>query len=225
MNHRIVTFLRGITAAILLFAIAGCASSNAAKGGAIGAGAGAGVGAIIGHQTGSTAEGALIGAVVGGVAGTIIGAQMDKQAKELEQNIPGAKVQRVGEGIAVIFDSGLLFDFDSDVLKEQARENLDVLATSLNKYPKSDLMIVGHTDNVGTDSYNMDLSKRRASSARSFLRANGVSRNIKALGRGESEPIANNESEEGRQLNRRVEVAIYASDAMKKEAERQAAQR
>jgi outer membrane protein OmpA-like peptidoglycan-associated protein len=148
---------------------------------------------------------------------------MDKQAKELEQNIPGAKVHRVGEGIAVVFDSGLLFDFDSDQLRPQARENLDALAVSLNKYPQSDLMIVGHTDDVGTESYNMDLSKRRASSARAFLRSSGVSRNIKSLGRGEREPIAENTSEDGRQQNRRVEVAIYASDAMVRAAEKEAA--
>lgn len=221
MNHR--NLFRVVTAASLVFVLSGCSSSKAAKGGAIGAAAGAGVGAIIGNQTGSTAQGAIIGAVVGGVAGTIIGNQMDKQAKELEQNIPGARVHRVGEGIAVVFDSGLLFDFDSDALTPQARENLDALAVSLKKYPQSDLMIVGHTDNVGSDSYNMDLSKRRASAARAFLRSSGVTRNIKSLGRGEREPITDNESEEGRQQNRRVEVAIYASDAMVRAAEREAA--
>jgi outer membrane protein OmpA-like peptidoglycan-associated protein len=213
-------------AAIGLLAAAsltGCASMNAkTKGAIIGAGAGATVGGVIGNQTGSTTRGAIIGAVVGGAAGAIIGHQMDQQAKELEQNIPGAKVQRVGEGIAVLFDSGLLFEFDSAVIKGDARSNLDALAASLTRYPKSDLMIVGHTDEVGTESYNLDLSRRRANAASAYLRSQGVSRNIRALGRGENEPIASNDTEEGRQLNRRVEVAIYAGDAMRREAEQQA---
>jgi outer membrane protein OmpA-like peptidoglycan-associated protein len=177
---------------------------------------------VIGNQTGSTTRGAIIGAVVGGAAGAIIGHQMDQQAKELEQNIPGARVARVGEGIAVTFDSGLLFDFDSATIKGDARSNLDALASSLTKYPKSDLMIVGHTDATGTDSYNMGLSKRRASSASSYLRSQGVNRTIKALGRGETEPIAANDTEDGQRQNRRVEVAIYASSAMRAEAKRSA---
>lgn len=215
-----------IVAILALASLAGCASMNAkTKGALIGAGAGATVGGVIGNQTGSTTRGAIIGAVVGGATGAIIGHQMDQQAKELEQNIPGAKVQRVGEGIAVMFDSGLLFDVDSDVIKGEARANLDALAASLAKYPKSDLMIVGHTDDIGTDSYNMGLSKRRAASARDYLRAHGVVRGIKALGRGETEPIADNASADGRQQNRRVEVAIYASDKMVDEAEKEAAAR
>jgi outer membrane protein OmpA-like peptidoglycan-associated protein len=216
---------RRIAVAMLALAsLSGCASMNAkTKGALIGAGAGAVAGGVIGNQTGSTTRGAIIGAVVGGAAGAIIGHQMDQQARELEQNIPGAKVQRVGEGIAVMFDSGLLFDVNSDVIKGDARTNLDALAASLAKYPKSDLMIVGHTDATGTDSYNMGLSKRRASSASSYLRSHGVARGIKALGRGETEPIASNDTEGGRQQNRRVEVAIYASDKLRAEAEREAA--
>lgn len=216
---------RAVVLLLALASLGGCASMNAkTKGALIGAGAGAVAGGVIGNQTGSTTRGAIIGAVVGGAAGAIIGHQMDQQAKELEQNIPGAKVQRVGEGIAVMFDSGLLFEFDSAVIKGDARTNLDALAASLTKYPKSDLMIVGHTDAVGSDSYNMTLSKRRAASASDYLRSQGVVRTIKALGRGESEPIASNDAEEGRQLNRRVEVAIYASKAMRAEAARQAGQ-
>ena len=216
------------SAAIGILAIGclgGCASMNAkTKGAVIGAGAGAVAGGVIGNQTGSTTRGAIIGAVLGGTAGAIIGHQMDQQAKELEQNIPGAKVHRVGEGIAVLFDSGLLFEFDSDVIKGDARTNLDALAASLAKYPQSDLMIVGHTDAVGTDSYNLGLSKRRAAAASRYLRSQGVIRTIRSLGVGEREPIADNESEEGRQQNRRVEVAIYASKALRAEAERQAGQ-
>lgn len=218
--------LRGAFSTLLALSfVTGCASMNAkTKGALIGAGAGAAVGGVIGNQTGSTTRGAIIGAVVGGAAGAIIGHQMDQQAKELEQAIPGAKVVRVGEGIAVLFDSGLLFEFDSDRIQGEARSNLDALAASLNKYPESDLMIVGHTDDVGTDSYNMGLSRRRSAAARSYLRSQGVSRGITALGRGETEPIATNETDEGRSQNRRVEVAIYASKAMRESAVRQAGQ-
>jgi outer membrane protein OmpA-like peptidoglycan-associated protein len=219
--------VRGVAFAILaLSSLNGCASMNArTKGAIIGAGAGAVAGGVVGNQTGSTTRGAIIGAVIGGAAGVIIGNQMDQQAKELEQNIPGAKVQRIGEGIAVMFDSGLLFDVDSDAIKGDARTNLDALAASLTKYPKSDLMIVGHTDATGSDSHNLGLSKRRAASASHYLRSQGVNRNIRALGRGETEPIADNASEDGRRLNRRVEVAIYASDALRAEAEKQAGAR
>ncbi|MGH7720092.1 MAG: OmpA family protein, partial [Gemmatimonadaceae bacterium] len=137
-------------------ALGGCASMNKTeKGAVIGATGGAVVGGVIGNRTGSTARGAIIGAVVGGAAGALIGRQMDKQAGELAENIPGAKVERVGEGIQVTFESGLLFPFDSDVPKAEARKNLDELARSLKKYPDSELLIVGHTDNVGSDDYNM----------------------------------------------------------------------
>jgi outer membrane protein OmpA-like peptidoglycan-associated protein len=217
--------LRGIVVATLaLGSLTGCASMNAkTKGALIGAGAGAAAGGVIGNQTGSTTRGAIIGAVVGGTAGAIIGHQMDQQALELQQNIPGAKVQRVGEGIAVLFDSGLLFDVDSDAIKGDARTNLDALAASLAKYPKSDLMIVGHTDATGSATYNMGLSKRRAASASSYLRLHGVARGIKALGRGETEPISTNDTDEGRQQNRRVEIAIYAGGKLRAEAEKAAA--
>jgi outer membrane protein OmpA-like peptidoglycan-associated protein len=216
------TLCGALVATVVLSSVTGCAMNAKTKGALIGAGAGAVAGGVIGNQTGSTTRGAIIGAAVGGAAGAIIGHQMDQQAKELEQNIPGAKVQRMGEGIAVLFDSGLLFDVDSDVIKGDARTNLDALAASLAKYRDSDLMIVGHTDATGTDSYNMGLSRRRATSARDYLRSHGVVRGIKALGRGETEPIASNDTDDGRQQNRRVEVAIYASDRMRTEAQREA---
>jgi len=204
--------------------LTGCASmSNEQKGAVIGAAAGATAGGVIGNQTGSTARGAIIGAVVGGVAGGIIGHQMDKQAAELKQNIPGATVERVGEGIQVTFASGLMFDFNSDVVRGDARTNLNALARSLDKYDKSDLMIVGHTDNVGTREYNQDLSERRASSAARYLHDQGVTRRIATRGLGEDEPITSNSTDAGRRQNRRVEVAIYASEAWQAEAKRQAA--
>ncbi|HEU4878443.1 MAG TPA: OmpA family protein [Gemmatimonadaceae bacterium] len=192
-----------------------CASmSNKERGAVIGAGAGAAVGGVIGNNTGSTARGAIIGAVVGGAAGAIIGHQMDQQAKELDQSIPGAKVERVGEGIQVTFDSGLLFDFDSDRIRPEAARNFQELAKSLNKFGDSNLLIVGHTDSQGEDAYNMSLSQRRANAASAYLQSQGVpSSRISTSGRGESEPVATNDTEAGRQLNRRVEVAIYASPA------------
>jgi len=195
--------------------ISACASLNKKEEGAmIGATAGAAVGGVIGNQTGSTARGAIIGAVVGGTAGAIIGHQMDQQAKELSQNINGATVERVGEGIQVTFASGLLFAFDSDSIQAAAGTNLRELASSLQKYPDSQLLIVGHTDNVGDDSYNQRLSERRSNSAASYLAAQGVARTrLAATGKGESEPVTTNDTDAGRQKNRRVEVAIYASEA------------
>ena len=203
-----------------------CASlSNKERGAVIGAGAGAAVGGVIGNQTGSTARGAIIGAVVGGAAGAIIGHQMDQQAKELDQSIPGAKVERVGEGIQVTFESGLLFDFDSDVIKPTAGANLQELARSLNKFGNSNLMIVGHTDSQGDDAYNMGLSLRRSNAAAAYLRAQGVpASRISTTGRGEAEPVASNESETGRQQNRRVEVAIYASPEYREQVKKTSGQ-
>src|SRR3970040_3069415 len=163
-----------------LLLLAGCAN-KAQTGAAVGAAGGAVAGGVIGKVAGSTAKGAIIGAVVGGSVGAIIGAQMDKQAKELEQNIPGATVTRVGEGIAVSFASGLLYDFDSDVVKPTAAQNLRTLAASLSKYPDTDILIVGHTDATGPDEYNMGLSVRRASAAQNFLIGEGVAPTLLCL--------------------------------------------
>jgi outer membrane protein OmpA-like peptidoglycan-associated protein len=189
----------------------GCATKTQ-TGAVVGAAGGAVAGGVIGKVAGSTAKGAIIGAVVGGAAGAIIGRQMDKQAEELEQNIEGAKVERVGEGIQVTFESGLLYDFDSDVVKPDARTNLRELASSLGKYPDSDLIIIGHTDQVGSSEYNQRLSERRASAAARYLVSQGVSGSrVATRGLGETEPVESNETEAGRAANRRVEVAIFAS--------------
>lgn len=206
-------------------ALAGCSSmSRTGKGAVIGGAAGGVIGGVIGKQSGNTAKGAIIGAAVGGAAGALIGRQMDQQARQLEQNIPGARVERVGEGIQVTFASGLLFDFDSDRVRGNARSNLDALASSLDQYDQSNLLIVGHTDDVGADSYNAGLSERRADAAADYLMSRSVKRSrVHTAGRGESEPMATNATESGRSQNRRVEVAIYASEAWQKEAQRQAA--
>lgn len=209
------------TVALAVFAATqvGCASMNKKEQGAVvGATGGAIIGGAVGSQTGSTARGAIIGAVVGGTVGAIIGHQMDQQAKELKQNIPGAVVERVGEGIQVTFESGLLFDFDSDRVRTEAATNLRNLANSLDKYPNTDLLIVGHTDSVGTASYNQGLSERRARATADYLESVGVERSrLRTMGQGELEPIADNSTASGQQKNRRVEIAIYASEEYRAE--------
>jgi outer membrane protein OmpA-like peptidoglycan-associated protein len=203
-----------LTLTVLGSLAAGCALNKAQKGAIIGAGAGGAAGAVIGKATGSTVRGAIIGAAVGGTAGALIGHQMDKQAQELAYALPGAIVQRVGEGITVTFPEGLLFGFDSDQLAPAARDNMRRFAASLTKYPNTRTLIVGHTDSQGSYDYNMTLSDRRALSTANFLSAEGVNRTrITTAGRGEAEPIATNESDDGRRQNRRVEVAIYAASA------------
>ena len=215
-------FLALASTVALLGMTAGCASmSKTGNGAVIGAAAGGLAGAVIGNNTGSTARGAIIGAVVGGASGALIGRQMDKQSRELAARIPGATVERVGEGIQVTFASGLLFDIDSDVVRGNARSNLNQLALSLDKYPNTNLLIAGHTDATGTSEHNRDLSVRRAESASRYLASRGVRRSIDTRGLGETEPVATNDNESGRQKNRRVEVAIFASPALTQEAKRQ----
>lgn len=210
--------------ALVLASAAACASLNKKEQGAIiGAASGGVVGGVVGKATGSTARGAIIGAAVGGAAGAIIGHQMDQKAKEIQQTVAGAQITRVGEGLVVTFESGLLFDFDSDQLREASKTNLDNLAQSLSKFGDSKLLLVGHTDDVGADAYNLDLSRRRAAAVASYLISHGVpSARIATSGRGETEPIAPNDNDADRQKNRRVEVAITAGDQMKAQAKAQA---
>ena len=229
--HTLASTLRLAAVGLLTLALglgAGACSSlsNTEKGAILGAAGGAAAGGAIGKATGDTAKGAILGAVLGGAAGAIIGQQMDRQAEDLDDDLEGADVTRVGEGIAVTFDSALLFDFDSADLRPNARENLRELAESLESYPRTDLLIVGHTDATGSEGYNQTLSEDRARSAAAFLYAQGIRPDrVETLGRGESEPIASNDTEAGRQQNRRVEVAIYASEAMREDAREQAENR
>jgi outer membrane protein OmpA-like peptidoglycan-associated protein len=218
--------IRALPALAALAAISACASlSQKEKGAIIGAASGAAVGGVVGNANGSTAKGAIIGAAVGGAAGAVIGHQMDQQAKEIKQQIPGAVVERVGEGLQVTFESGLLFPYDSDVLTPAAQQNLATLASSLDKYPNTDIVIVGHTDSNGSDSYNMTLSERRAAAAVNYLVSRGVSRaRLRSAGRGETEPVASNDTDAGRQQNRRVEVAIFANETLKTQALRSSGQ-
>ena len=149
-----------------MLGLTACAGlGNKEKGAVIGAGGGAAIGAVIGNQVGSTAQGAIIGAAVGGAAGAVIGHQMDQQAKSLDDDLEGATVARVGEGIVVTFENGILFDFDSATLRSQARSNLSELAENLRQYENTDVLIIGHTDATGADAYNQALSERRATAA------------------------------------------------------------
>jgi outer membrane protein OmpA-like peptidoglycan-associated protein len=196
-----------------------CQSINNRKeqGAVMGAAAGGIAGAAVGRANGSTAKGAILGAAVGGTLGAVIGHQMDQATKKIEQRVPGATVERVGEGIQVTFASGLLFDTDSDRIRAEAANNLRNLATTLNEQPDTELLIVGHTDARGEDAYNQQLSERRARATADYMVQQGITRTrLRTLGRGESEPIADNTSESGLQKNRRVEVAIFASEAMKR---------
>ncbi|HEV2149415.1 MAG TPA: OmpA family protein [Longimicrobiaceae bacterium] len=207
--------------------LTGCASTlnSTERGAVVGTGTGAAIGAVIGKNTGSTARGAIIGAVVGGAAGAIIGRQMDKQAEEIEENVEGARVERIGEGIAVTFESGILFPFDSDRLYPAGQANLRKLADILKRNQGSEVLVVGHTDSTGDDNYNMGLSERRARAAANYLISQGVSPSrIRTAGRGETEPIASNATAAGQAQNRRVEVAIFASEAHREQILRESRQ-
>ena len=210
------------TAAAMI--LSGCKSMNKTqKGAVIGAGAGGAMGAVIGRAAGNTALGAIIGATVGGVTGAIIGKKMDQQAKDIKNSVPGAKVERVGEGIVVEFSEKILFGFDRSNLNNSAENNLNKLANILKKYPDTDIEIQGHTDNVGTDDYNESLSKRRAGSVESYLISKGIANSrMKIVGYGESAPKYSNDSESARAQNRRVEFLITANEKMKADAKRQA---
>ncbi|HUP50770.1 MAG TPA: OmpA family protein [Thermoanaerobaculia bacterium] len=203
---------------VVVFAF-GCASTNddpnrTAQGAAVGAGAGAVAGAVIGNQSGNPRTGAAVGAVVGGAIGAVVGRRMDQQERELRQ-IQGVDVSRPSEGeIEVRLTSDILFDFDSESLRPQSRQTLNDLADTMRRYSDINYVEVeGHTDSIGADSYNLDLSRRRATSVRDYLVAQGIpSNSIVARGYGETQPKGTNQTAEGRQLNRRVEIHIRARE-------------
>lgn len=187
------------------------------KGAVIGAAGGAAIGGLLGGNI----KGALIGAVIGGVAGGIIGNQMDKQAQKIEEELPGAEVERVGEGIHVIFDekSGVNFGFNSAALTPEAKENLDKIAEVFVEFPDTDLALEGHTDDVGQEAYNMTLSEKRAKSVSSYLKTKGVGANrMSVTGFGETAPRFDNTSKDGQAKNRRVEIGISANEQMIEDA-------
>jgi len=196
--------------------------SKTQKGAAVGAAGGAAVGAVIGKAAGNTALGAIIGATVGGATGAVIGRKMDKQAEEIENEVPGAKVERVGEGIVVEFNNAVLFGFDQSALSPKAQSTLDELITILNKYPDTDLEIQGHTDNTGTEDYNKGLSDRRARAVANYLTNHNItSKRVKTAGFGEAAPKYTNDTESGRSQNRRVDFLITANEKMKNDAKKE----
>jgi outer membrane protein OmpA-like peptidoglycan-associated protein len=197
----------------------GCGASNTVKGGGIGAGAGALLGALIGHAAGNTAVGAIIGGAVGGTVGGVIGHNMDKQAEELKK-IENAKVERVGEGINITFDSGILFATGKSSLTPAAKESVKKLAEILVKYPDTNVMITGNTDNQGSDEMNQKLSEKRAEAVSNYAVGLGVSKSrLTTVGNGESNPVASNDTADGRAKNRRVEIGIVANEKMKADAQ------
>lgn len=210
-----------VLAALIL---AGCKSMNKTqKGAAIGTAGGAAAGAVIGRAAGNTAMGAIIGAAVGGVTGAVIGRKMDKQAEEIEKKVPGAKVERVGEGIVVDFTEKILFGYDKSDLTSTAQANLDKLVTILKDYPDTNIEVQGHTDSKGSDNYNMKLSERRASAVSAYLRNKGVaSSRLTTKGYGETAPVADNGSDDGRAQNRRVTFLITANKKMVEDAKKEA---
>jgi outer membrane protein OmpA-like peptidoglycan-associated protein len=212
--------------ATMVAGLFGCASmSRKDLGILIGGAGGAAVGAAIGDAAGNTAVGAILGAVVGGAAGGIIGNYMDEQAAEMERDLEGAKIERVGEGIKITFDSGILFDVDKSDLRAEAKDNISKLAVILNKYEDTNILLEGHTDSDGAEDYNMALSERRARAVQNYLAQNEVGTpRMSVAWYGESQPVADNTTPEGKQANRRVEVAVMANDELKKAAEEQAAQ-
>ncbi|GAB5408394.1 MAG: OmpA family protein [Balneolaceae bacterium] len=195
--------------------------SKTAKGTAIGAGAGALAGALIGKAAGNTTTGAIVGAAVGGASGAAIGNYMDRQSRELEEDLEGAKVERVGEGIKITFDSGILFALNSSELSAASKEEIAKLAEILQKYEDTNVMFAGYTDSSGSDEYNLKLSEERAKSVAEFAAFTGVdATRMTITGYGEEDPVSTNETAEGRAENRRVEIAIWANEKLKKAAEK-----
>ena len=199
-------------------------TSNTKKGAGIGAVSGAVLGGVIGNNVGKGGNseiGAVLGGVVGGVAGGIIGRRMDKQAEEIEKNVPGAEVKRVGEGINVVFDenSGIYFDSGKASLNAKSQETLMRLEKVLEDYPDTDILVSGHTDSQGAETYNLELSKKRAKAVTDFLKVNGLDASRFTVNWfGETAPKYDNTTAEGRSKNRRVELAIVANEKMQKEA-------
>lgn len=202
-------------------------SNNTQKGAGIGAVAGAVLGGVLGNNLGKGGNGALgavLGGVVGGVAGGVIGNKMDKQAREIETALPGAQVERVGEGIRLVLgENSVNFDFNKATLTAKAKQNLDKLVPVFKEYADTDIKIYGFTDSKGADDYNLNLSNQRATAVKNYLASKGlVTSRFSVVGLGEAEPIATNDTDAGRSLNRRVEFAILANDKMIEDAKKEA---
>jgi len=199
-------------------------TNKAQRGAGIGAVGGAVIGGILGNNLGKGGNGALgavLGGVVGGVAGGVIGNKMDKQAREIDNALPGADVVRVGEGIKLVLgENSVRFDTNKSTLTAAAKSNLDKLVSVFNEYPDTNIVIYGYTDNTGAADYNLKLSGERAASVKSYLSGKGLSSTrFSVTGLGIADPIATNDTPEGRSQNRRVEFAITANDKMVQDAQ------
>ena len=197
------------------------------RGAAIGAVGGAILGGVLGNNIGKGGNGALgavLGGVIGGVAGGVIGNKMDKQARQIETALPGAQVERVGEGIRLVLgENSVRFDTSKSTLTAAAKANLDKLVPVFNQYPDTNIQIYGYTDSTGSAEYNLTLSNQRAASVKSYLSGKGLSSSrFVTTGLGIADPIATNETLEGRSQNRRVEFAITANDKMVQDAQKEA---
>jgi len=223
----------GVLSVLLALNISSCEAtknaSNTQKGGAIGAAGGAILGAIIGNNVGKKGSGGELGAVIGGVvgggAGILIGKKMDKQAQQIEEEIPGAVVERVDDGIVVTFDenSGVYFDTNKYNINNASEVLLNKLAGILMEYPDTNVIVVGHTDSTGADAYNMTLSQNRAFAVTNFFTNKGlISSRFTTNWFGEEQPIADNTTAEGRSKNRRVNIAIVPNEKMKEDAKNEA---
>jgi outer membrane protein OmpA-like peptidoglycan-associated protein len=199
------------------------------RGAGIGAVAGAVIGGVLGNNLGkggNGAMGAVLGGVVGGVAGGVIGNKMDKQARQIDQALPGAEVERVGEGIKLVLnENAVRFDTNKSTLTAAAKANLDKLIPVFKEYADTNITIFGYTDSTGSADYNLKLSGERAASVKSYLVARGLSSSrFNVTGLGIADPIASNETVEGRSKNRRVEFAITANEKMLQDAQKEAGQ-
>ena len=202
-------------------------TNNTQRGAAIGAAGGAILGAVLGNNLGkggNGAMGAVLGGVVGGVAGGVIGNKMDKQAREIETALPGADVERVGEGIKLVLgENAVRFDTNKSTLTATAKANLDKLVPVFNQYPDTNIQIYGYTDSTGAADYNLKLSDQRAASVKAYLASKGLAATrFVTTGLGIADPIATNDTPEGRSKNRRVEFAITANEKMVQEAAKEA---
>lgn len=222
--------LSGLMSFAIVLILSSCSavknSNNTQRGAVIGGVVGAVAGGVLGNNVGkggNGAMGAVIGGVVGGVAGGVIGNKMDKQAREIEVALPGAEVERVGEGIKLVLgENSVNFEFGKATLTAKAKQNLDKLIPVFKEYADTDIKIYGHTDSKGADEFNLNLSKERAAAVKSYLSSKGlVAGRFLSVGLGEVEPIADNETEAGRAKNRRVEFAIVANDKMIEDAKKQ----
>ncbi|MES2410222.1 MAG: OmpA family protein [Bacteroidota bacterium] len=202
-------------------------ANNTQKGAVIGAAGGAVIGGVLGNNIGKGGKGALgavLGGVIGGVAGGVIGNKMDKQAREIETALPGAQVERVGEGIKLVLgENAVRFNIDKSSLTSTAQDNLDKLVPVFNQYPDTNINIFGYTDSTGTVEHNLTLSQQRAASVKSYLVGKGIkSARFTTTGMGIADPVATNETVDGRTQNRRVEFGITANDKMVQEAQKEA---